>query len=115
MVQALNLRLNAETCRTLDAATIAGAGAVYTSIGTAIDHPARQILLQNYTDATLWFSFNGVDNHFPLLSNALFVLDITANKTFSEGFYLGEGKRLYCMQLGVPTTGSVYFTVFYGE
>jgi len=115
MVQALTLRLNAEACRILDAATIAAAGAAYTAVGTALEHPARQILLQNYTDATLWFSFNGVVDNFPLLPNALLIQDITANKTFSEGFYLGEGKKLYCKQLGVPTTGNVYFTVFYGE
>ena len=43
------------------------------------------------------------------------MLDIASNKTISQHFYLAEGDRLYVKRVGVATSGSVYFTVFYGK
>lgn len=87
----------------------------YMGVGTAVSHPVRQFLIQNLTDATLQFSFNGIDDHFPLPANGFFLNDITSNKSVSQGFFLAEGDRLYVKTLGAPTTGSVYFSVVYGR
>ena len=108
----LAIRLRFEPVRTLAAASV---GAAYMGVGTGIDNPARQFFIQNLTDATLMFSFNGVDDHFPLPANGFFLSDITSNKNVSQGFYLAEGERLYVKEIGNPTTGSVYFTVMYGS
>jgi len=108
------IRLMAEEVRELGFAAILGAG-VYSGVGTAIDHPARMIVIQNLTDADVMFSFNGVTDHLPLRQYTSLVLDITGNKTTTSGFYLAEGQRLYVTQIGVPTVGSVYLTVFYGR
>jgi len=43
------------------------------------------------------------------------LIDVTANKSLSGGFYLAQGKIIYVKRLGTPTTGSVYLSVFYGE
>ena len=114
MSYSLSVRLLAEEVRTLGFASIAGAG-VYTGIGTTIEHPARMIMVQNYTDATLMFSINGVTDHFPLIQYSHMILDITSNKTRESGFFLSEGQRFYVTQVDVPTVGSVYLSVFYGK
>lgn len=108
----LALRMLFEPVRTLAAGAVAVG---YMGVGTAVDHPLRQFFLQNLTDATLMFSFDGVNDHFPLPASGFFLNDITSNKSVSQGFFLAEGERLYVRQLDVPTTGSVYFSVMYGK
>lgn len=107
----LDIRLNADPLRSLAFGSI---GAGYMGVGTAVSQPVRILFLQNLTDATLMFSFDGIDDHFPLPDNGYLLLDITANKTIGTGFFLAEGQRLYVKRIGIPTEGSVHFTVFYG-
>lgn len=110
----LAVRLQTEPVRTITGLTIAAAGASYSGIGTAMTHPIRMFLLQNLTDAALMFSLDGISDHFPLPPNGYMLLDITANKTITTGYFLAEGQRLYVKELATPTDGSVYLTVFYG-
>lgn len=107
----LAIRLMCEPVRTLAAASIL---AGYMGIGTAMSRPIRMLFIQNLTDVTLMFSFDGIDDNFPLASNGFIMLDITSNKTIVQGFFLAEGQRIYVKQLGVPATGDVYVTTFYG-
>ncbi len=111
-MSSLSIRLRFDPVRTLAFGSISG---TYMGVGAALDVPARQIFIQNLTDATLMFSFNGVDDHFPLPENGFLLNDITSNKTISSGFFLAEGERLYVKEVGTPTSGSVYFTVMYGS
>jgi len=107
-----SIRIEAEPVRSLAFGSI---GAAYMGVGTSIDRPARMILIQNLTDESLMFSFDGVNDHFPLAASGYLLLDITSNKTVDLGFYLPEHERLYVKEIGNPTTGSVYFTTFYGD
>lgn len=106
------IRMLFEPQRTLGFAAI---GAAYMGVGTAINHPARQFFIQNLTDATLQFSFDGINDHFPLPANGFFLSDITSNLARGEGFFLAEGERLYVKLLGAPTSGSVYLSIIYGK
>ena len=101
-----------ETVRTLGFASI---GAAYMGVGTALTHPARMIYVTNLTNAELMFSFDGVNDHLPLPENGYFIFDIMANKSDESGFFLGEGHRLYVKEIGNPTSGSVYFSIIYGD
>ncbi len=112
MSQAIRLLL--EPVRSLGFASILGAG-VYTGIGTSINNPARMILIQNITNANLMFSWDGINNHFPMIQYSHIVLDITSNKTRESGFFMAEGQRLYVTQMDAPTLGAVYLSVFYGK
>lgn len=106
------IRLQCEEVRVLPFTSISGA---YMGVGTPIDHPARLMWINNLTDGALMCSFDGVTDHFPLPANSFLILDITSNKTVSQGFYIAEGTRLYVRELGsAPTMGEVYLTVFYG-
>jgi len=110
----LSIRLRFEAVRTLAFSSV---GSSYMGVGTSLTNPIRQFFIQNLTDKTLMFSFNGVDDHFPLPSNGFFLDDITSNKTQKSGFFLAEGERLYVKEIGgdTPTLGTVYFTVMYGS
>lgn len=90
-------------------------GAAYMGIGSEFDKPVRIFFLQNLTDATLWFSFDGVNDHFPLAANGYLLLDVTSNKSNLAGFYIAEGTRVYVKELGTPTAGYAYLTVFYSN
>jgi len=106
------IRAGWEPVRSLGFASI---GVSYTAVGTPLTHPIRTVFIQNLTNAVLMFSFNGVDDNFPLPAFGYFVWDVTANKTREEGFFLGEGDVLFVKEIGTPTSGSVYFSVVYGE
>jgi hypothetical protein len=108
----LSIRWKPEPLRSLAFGSI---GVGYTGVGTAIDHPVFQFLLQNYTDALLTFSFDGVNDHFVLASGSQWINDISSNKSLlAQGLFLAQGSRLYVKENGTPSTGSVYFSVFYG-
>jgi len=112
MAYGVSVRLLAEEVRTLAFGAI---GAGYVGVGTAIENPARMILIQNLTDENMMFSLNGVTDHFAMLEQSQMILDITSNKTIEQGFYLAEGQRLYVRQLAAPGSGAVYLSVFYGR
>lgn len=90
-------------------------GAGFAAVGTEISFPAVGYIVTNGTDADLDFSFNGVDTHFTLLNGQAYIQDVSANKTQSDGLFLDKGERLYVKQNGVPTSGSVYFSILYAK
>jgi hypothetical protein len=107
----LAVRILPEAVRTLGFASI---GATYMGVGNDVNRPVRILHIQNLTDAILMFSFDGIEDHFPLAANGYLLLDITANKTLDQGFFLAEGQRIYVKEIDTPSSGSVYVTVFYG-
>ncbi len=109
---ALSIQLHAEPLRSVAFGVI---GAAYVGIGTALAHAARIIQIQNLTNQTLLFSLDGVTDNFRLGANAFLLLDITANKTDGQGWYLAQGQRFYVKQDAVlPTSGTVDVAVFFG-
>jgi len=112
MSQTQAIKLAVESVRSLAFGSI---DAGYTGVGTAISSPARILHIQNLTDVTLMFSYDGVYDHFPMAMNSFLLLDITTNKAREQGYYLADGTRIYVKRVGVPTTGSVYVTVYYGS
>lgn len=108
----LSIRFKAEPIRSLAFGAI---GAAYSGIGTAVNHPIRQFLVTNLTDADLMFSLDGIDDHFVVPANGFFLNDISSNKSTSvQGWFLAEGTRIYVKDIGASTSGAVYLSVFYG-
>lgn len=108
----LAIRLEFEPLRSLVYSSISNA---YMGVGAALNYPARQILVQNTTDALMTFSWDGVNDHFVLPSNGFLLLDVTSNKTILHGgFFIAEGSRLYVNTAGSPSMGAVYFSSMYG-
>jgi hypothetical protein len=108
---ALSIKLLPEAVRSLAFGSISG---TYAGIGTPLSNPSRIILIQNYTDEALMVSFDGITDHLPIAADGFVLLDVTANKTVLQGFYIAEGTRFYVKEIGTPTTGSIYISSFYG-
>ncbi len=106
------IQLRTEPVRTIAAASI---GATYSVIGSAITNQSRIMFLQNLTDATLMFSMTGLTDHFPLPANGFLLLDVCSNQVQESGYFIQAGSPISVKQLGVPTTGSVYLTVFFAN
>jgi len=109
------IRLATEPLRSLAHGSI---GAAYMGIGTSIDTKARIVHISNITDSQLMISFDGVNDHFPLLPASFLQLDVCQNSLEVDYFSLKVGDRLYVKEINAinPTTkGSVYLTVFYGK
>jgi hypothetical protein len=107
----LSIKLLPEAVRSLAFGSISG---TYAGVGTPLSNPSRIILIQNLTDALVMISFDGITDHLPVAADGFVLLDVTANKTVSQGFYIAEGTRFYVKEIGTPTTGSVYISSFYG-
>jgi hypothetical protein len=112
-----SLRMYAEPLREIGFAAISP---VYMGIGDGIDHPARVLYFQNLTDRLIYFSFDGINDHFSLPALGYFVLDISANKTGpTEALYFSQGQRIYARcgagAPGLPTAGTVQYATFYGS
>lgn len=109
---ATSLVLSMEPVRSRGFAAITG---TYAAVGTGLAFPARQFFIQNLTDGTLMFSFNGVDDHFPLPANGFWINDNTANQIGGNGFFLRVSNVLYVKTIDTPTMGSVYLSVIFAQ
>lgn len=91
-------------------------GGAYSKVGTPLLFPAIQFMISNLTNANLQFSFDGVNDAFPLGAGIQWINDNRANRTeLSTGFYLSIGEQLWVKTIGgAPSSGAVYFSVIYG-
>jgi len=106
------IRARWEPIRTLAFGVING---VYSSLGTPLSHPARLLIFQNSTDADMYVSFNGIDDHLELMPYGYLIIDLSSNKTVPQGFYQAEGDQIYIKDQGVAaTSGKVSMSVVYG-
>ena len=113
MFTSLSIKLKPETLRSVAFGSISSS---YTALGSALSNPARIFMLQNFTDTTLFFSFDGVNDHLVIPSDGFLLLDATANKTREQGFYVSEGTQIYVKDNGsAASSGSAYLSVFYGS
>lgn len=109
----LSLRLNVEPLRTLNAGSITGS---YTALGNSYAYPVRIYHLQNLTDQSVYYSWDGINNHGILAAGSFILLDVTTNKSLDQGQFIGQGWSTYITQAGsAPTTGAVYLTTFFGN
>lgn len=108
---AYGIRIVPDTLRTVAFGAI---GAGYTALGTVFLHPMRIISIKNLTNATLFFSFDGVTDHEVVENSSGIVLDFCANSVNTAGAFVGVGTTVYVKQSGVPTSGAVYLSCYYG-
>lgn len=101
-----------ETLRSLAFGSISGA---YATIGTPLLNPARLIKIVNTTNADMFISTDGTNNHDIIPASGFALYDLTTNHpTNSSGFFFAQGTQFYVKQVSAPTSGTVYLTVIYG-
>ena len=118
----LALRLSCDTVRTRTSAAGPDGpiSAIYAGVGISFTSPVRIFHIQNLTDTILMFSYDGINDHFPLATQSFLVLDITANQAHTQGFFMAQGQRLYVRNMvaegqNPPTIGAVYLACYVGR
>lgn len=87
----------------------------YMGIGTPFDHPVQILKITNLTDAGVIISFNGIDDHEILLTNAFILIDTSMDYLPMEPASFAQMQRVYVKSHFVPLGGAVYVTSFYVE
>ena len=89
----LAIKILPETVRTVTAASLAGSPGTYLAIGganSALINPARIMLIWNLTDVLLMFSFDGINDHFPIPTNGYVLIDVASNSSLSQIFLIQQ-------------------------
>jgi len=99
-----------DNLRSLGFASISG---VYAGVGPTFTHPVRILTIDNFTDANLIISFNGVNDMTVIHSMSSKVIDYASNKILPIGLLeQPAGDRVYIREeSGAPTLGNFYVTV----
>ena len=89
--------------------------AAYSAVGAATTDYARLICMSNGTDADVYVSIDGTNNHFRIPANGFKLLDLTANKQSNSQLYMEKGITFYVKRVaGAPTTGTFWIELMYG-
>ncbi len=109
---ALGRNLRVEPVRSLAFGSVAS---TYVAVGTPAGRADAILQFQNFTDKNVMFSFDGVNDHFPLAAGSYFVLDVCTNKVTNDGMYLSVGTQFYVKYItAAPTSDAVYISLYYG-
>lgn len=81
-------------------------------------NPAREVLVQNLTNKSLYFSWDGLTNQFILPACSSYALDAASNKGTSNTASIPQGYGIWVVPLSSdtadqPTSGGVYVSYFY--
>lgn len=109
------IRMEFEPLRSIAFGSIPAGTYVGGNIGTAMENGIVQFKVDNLTNALLTFSIDGLNDHFVVPANGFWLSDISSNQISQSGLFLAKGDIFYVKQNGVPTSGSVYLSVVYGE
>ncbi len=92
-------------------------GPAFTAVGSPFEHVVRIIIMQNLTDAQVFISEDGVNDHLTLPAGGQIVLDYMSDKSIIGGsFAQPKGTTIYVAHGGAaPTTGSFFISVIYAK
>lgn len=107
----LSTNAKPEVLRTLAFGSISG---TYANVGSSFDNPLRIVVIKNYTDADMIFSWDDAnDNHF-LKVNEVLQLEITANNEPADFLAVPRGTQFRVKDNGsAATMGAVYIEAVY--
>lgn len=110
----LGQRAKFEPLRSVAFGSISG---TYTAIGTPIGDAAHAIFIDNLTDANMFISLDGINNHIVVAANSGRVIDISTNRIGPvENLQLPQNITFYVKQVtGAPSLGSIYVGVMYAS
>lgn len=101
-----------DALRSVGFASITGS---YTVLGSAFSHPARIFRIANNTNGDVFISFDGTTDNLFVPANSFVLYDISANDDPDDRFRISNHTQLYVKLSTVPTSGSVYLEMIYGQ
>lgn len=102
----------ADALRSLGFASI---GITYLPIGAQFNHPMRIIKVVNNTNADMFISFDGTNDHDYVPAGGFTLYDLTTNQNEPAGWFFRDGTQVYVKYNTAPTSGSVFLVAFYGK
>jgi len=102
---------------TLRSIAYTGISGTYAIVGTPFENPVRVLKVNNFTDANMIISFNGVDDMDVVAANSAYVLDFCTNKSEKAGLLeQPAGNGLYVKKESAsPSKDNFYVTVIYAS
>lgn len=86
--------------------------ASFASMGTGPTTPWRGFIISNLTNVTVTLSDDGTTDKFDLGSGQVYVLDVTANRTLVDNYFMAARKTFYVRYYDTaPTAGFVSLTI----
>ena len=107
----ISIIVAADVLRSVAFGSISG----YTSIGSPFAHPTRIVKVINQTNADMFISFDGVNNHDYVIAGQTAEYDVATNEVGTAGWFFPVGTTVYVKQVTAPGSGSVYVTALYGR
>lgn len=109
----LGIRVRWDLLRILEYNVITDA---YIGVGDALTYPAWILTIKNLTDQELYGSTDGINDYFELAAGEVKTLDLVANRSKGQGFFMAQGDRIYVRAPGTePSQGNVYVEVIYAS
>jgi len=99
-----------DTLRSIAFGSVTGS---YLPIGTAFGHIVRLMKIVNNTNADMFISFDGTNDHDYIPATSFALYDLTTNGVTATEFVLKIGTQVYVKQNTAPTSGSVFITCVY--
>ena len=92
----------------------------YTKFDIPFTHAMRVLHFINDTNGSYMFSFDGITDNFPLLTDSFNLYDLTSDQDANEAFRYEKGSQLWIKYLIAPTvdatlTDTVYAVAVYGK
>ncbi len=89
-----------------------GISGAYAPIGTPLTDHARIVRIVNSTNAEIYISIDGVNNHIRMAVSSFVLFDFSTNKIQDDGLFLSVGTQFWAKQVsGAPTSGAVWIEV----
>lgn len=91
-----------------------GISGTYATLGSALTSHARIICFTNSTNADVYISADGVNNHLRLAAGSFKLFDFSTNRIQDDGLFVELGTQFYVKQVSAPSSGSVWIEVIAG-
>lgn len=109
-----NSKFTPETVRTRSGASLTN---VYKTIGTVITNPSRMLVIVNNTGILVMISWDGTNDHVPLLAGASLILDESSNSVANAALVTAAKTQFYARDPANLGTGTdnIYLSTFYAS
>ena len=87
----------------------------YVGVGTAFSNSLRMFRLINNTDGDVFFSVDGINNHFFVPAGSFVLYDIAGNSGIQSNFRIQGNTQFQVKYATSPSKNSVYVEAIYGK
>lgn len=107
------MRWELESLRTMGSGNISSS---LTQIGSSFTRPLRMLAIYSTLDSDVILSFDGFTDHWFFPSKGSLILDVGANASNNDEYYIAQGRGVWVRYTGSePTSGDIYVSTMFGS